>query len=68
MTSLSDREVKEYEVYKLIILFFALIDQLYVQVFASVPVGSVELFCDVPNDQILTTEAPKATVGGNQPI
>jgi hypothetical protein len=39
ITSLTDREVKEYEVYKLVILFFALIDQLYAQVFASVPVG-----------------------------
>ena len=44
ITSLNDREVKEYEVYKLIILFFALIDQLYVQVFSAVTVGFVTFF------------------------
>lgn len=35
-----DRDVKEYEVYKLVILFFALIDQIYVQMFNNVSVGS----------------------------
>jgi hypothetical protein len=39
IASLGDREVKEYEVYKLVILFFALIDQLYAQIFSAVPIG-----------------------------
>lgn len=32
ITSLTDREMKEYEVYKLAILFFALVDQIFEQV------------------------------------
>ena len=35
--SLSDKNVKDYSTYKLVILFFALIDQLYEHIFSKVP-------------------------------
>ena len=37
---LGDRNVKEYGTYKLVILYFALIDQLYENMFNKVPPGS----------------------------
>ena len=37
---LSDKKVKEYSTYKLVILYFALIDQLYEQMFNKIPTVS----------------------------
>ncbi len=42
ISSLQDREVKDYSVYKLVILFFSLIDQMYLVMFNKVTVGSTE--------------------------
>ncbi len=42
ITSLADKEVKEYATYKLVIIFFSLIDQVYGLVFNKVTVGSNE--------------------------
>ena len=38
--SLTDRTVKPYEAYKKMVLFFALVDQLYTTLFNSVPTGT----------------------------
>ena len=35
-----DRDVRDYEIYKPVILYFALIDQLYSQVFDKVSIGN----------------------------